>query len=438
MSLDDNLFTASRRDRPRPLADEVRPPRLDDVIGQAHLLRPGSTLRNKIASGRLGSVILFGSSGIGKTTIARAIGAEMGLAFRQLHGAMHKAEDIRAVEKEAEVRDILLFVDEIHRFSSAQQDLFLKMTELGTVSLVAATTGNPNFVLTTALVSRSSIFELKPLTVEEMEAVIRRSIHHLASRKVTVRIAPETLAMLAGRASGDARRAINSVEDLTANTQPGEAVTITTEMVEEYYAASPIPYDRSGDAHYDVISAFIKSMRGSDPDATLYWLARLIHSGEDPRYIARRIMIHASEDVGLADNTALATAVAANTAVQTIGYPEAQIVLAHAALHIARAPKSNSACRGIGLALEHVRSQPAIPVPAHLRDAHYPGAATLGRTGYAFPHDDGAGWVPQEYAPGIGQGLFYQSDARGGGTFEQRADDFWAGVTGQDQARRFR
>ena len=242
---------------------------------------------------------------------------------------------------------------------------------------------------------------------------------------------------LTGRAGGDARRVLNALETLVLGSEPGSTVSITGSMVGEVYQASPLPFDRKGDFHYDTISAFIKSLRGSDPDATLYWLARLIHSGEDPRFIARRILIHASEDVGLADNTALQTAAAALTAVQHVGYPEAQIVLAHAALHIARAPKSNSACRGIGAAMAYAKSQPMIPVPSHLRDGHYAGAAKLGHVGYQFPHDDPRGWVEQIYAPGIQPGQFYQSDGRGGQTFEARADAWWERVTGQPQPQQW-
>jgi putative ATPase len=249
---------------------------------------------------------------------------------------------------------------------------------------------------------------------------------------------PEQLRRIAGRSGGDARRALTVLESLAVGHAPGEPVVVTEAMVEEAYAAAPVNHDRTGDAHYDVVSAFVKSMRGSDPDATLYWLARLVHGGEDPRYIARRIMIHASEDVGLADNTALQTAVAALHAVEKIGYPEAQIVLAHAALHVARAPKSNSACRGISLALAHVAAEPPSAVPMHLRDAHYKGAAALGHVGYAFPHDDTRGWSEQAYAPDVPRGAFYQSDARDAATFERRADEHWDEVTGRSTPRRFR
>lgn len=435
--MDDNLFSAASRSRPKPLAAEIRPARLDDLVGQKHLLAPAALLRKRIASGRLGTIILYGPSGIGKTTIARAIGNEMGKQFRELHPATAGVDDFRALAQEAEVREVLAFADEAHRFNKAQSDRLLGMTEEGLFDLILATTENPAFSLTPALVSRSTIFQLKPLTVDEMVDVVRRAVLYVNGTGVTVQASPETIGLIASRAGGDARRAINVVEGLVAGIEPGGTLLITNEAVDEIYQSSPIPYDRGGDFHYDCVSAFVKSMRGADPDATLYWLARLIHSGEDPRYIARRILIHASEDVGIADNSALQTAVAALAAVQHVGYPEASIVLAHAALHIARAPKSNSACRGIGMALEHVKTQPIIQVPAHLRDGHYAMAGQLGVGGYKFPHDDDRGWTEQQYAPGIERGQFYQSDARGGGSFEQRADDYWRTVTGLEPPRRF-
>ncbi|MEZ0168144.1 replication-associated recombination protein A [Microvirga sp. TS319] len=429
-----DLFSKAQERRPKPLAAEIRPHTLDELIGQRHILGPNGPLRRRVQAGRLGTVILFGPPGVGKTTIARAIGQEMRKEFRSLHPASSNVSDIKAVAQEARAKDVLVFIDEIHRFSSAQQDYLLDLTETGTFDLIAATTGNPYHVLTPALVSRASIFQLEPHSLDDLKNVVERAVDFLAQQKgLDVRLDGEALKQLTGRAGGDARRVLNALETLVLGSPPGTTVPITGSMVDEVYQASPLPFDRKGDFHYDTISAFIKSMRGSDPDATLYWLARLIHSGEDPRFIARRILIHASEDVGLADNTALQTAAAALTAVQHVGYPEAQIVLAHAALHIARAPKSNSACRGIGAAMSYVKSQPMISVPPHLRDGHYAGAAKLGHIGYQFPHDDPRGWVDQTYAPGIRSGQFYQSDGRGGHTFEARADAWWERVTGQPQ-----
>lgn len=425
-----DLFNSATT-RQKPLAELLRPASIDEIIGHRKILEPGSRLRRAIDSGRIGSVILYGPPGVGKTTIARAIGATLKKTFRTLHPAENSVADIRAVTKEAAIQPTLLFVDEIHRFNTDRQEHLLAQTEEGIFDFIGATTGNPYHVLAPGLVSRSTIVQLEPLNIDDLEEIVRRAISHLTSNGYAVTIDPSAARQIAGRANGDGRRVINVIEDLTRGYAEGTPVHITDASVDAAYHGSPIPYDRKGDAHYDVISAFIKSMRGSDPDATLYWLARLIHSGEDPRFIARRIMIHASEDVGLADNSALQTAVAAAQAVEKIGYPEARIILAHAALHIARAPKSNSAYRGIDLALDHVTKEAMIPVPPHLRDGHYAGATKLGHTGYRFPHSTSTGWVDQKYAPGIKFGQFYQSDARPPfNTYEGRSDQFWHDVTG--------
>lgn len=431
-----DLFDAAAPQGHTPLAAALRPETLDDIIGQSHIVAPGSLLRRRIAAGALGSVLLYGPPGIGKTTIARAVGNMLGKAFCPLHATQAKVADIRKLADEARIRPLLIFVDEIHRFSSTQLDDLLAITEHGTADFMGATTGNPYHTLTPALVSRSTILQLEPMTIDEMVRVVDRGIDHLRGTGIDVQMSPEHRRLVAGRSGGDARRALTALESLCLG-HGGGPVRVTDAMIEEVYAAAPVNHDRSGDQHYDVVSAFVKSMRGSDPDATLYYLARLIHAGEDPRYIARRIMIHASEDVGLADNTALQTAVAAATAVEKIGYPEAQIVLAHAALHVARAPKSNSAHRGITLAMQLVTSEAPQPVPKHLRDTHYKGAEALGNVGYRFPHADPRGWVEQDYVPGLQPGSLYQSDAREAGNFEKRADDYWRAVTGKDQAKTF-
>lgn len=431
-----DLFDTAEQQGHQPLAVRLRPDTLDDIVGQELITAPGSLLRRRIAAGALGSVILYGPPGTGKTTIARVVGKMLNKTFCPLQAPHAKVADIRRLADEARIRPLLIFVDEIHRFSATQLDDLLSITETGSADFIAATTGNPFHTLTPALVSRSTILKVEPISLEQMSALVQRGIDHLATRGIRITMSPAQIAMVAGRSGGDARRALTTLESLALG-HPGGQVDVTRAMLDEVYAAAPVNHDRSGDQHYDVVSAFIKSMRGSDPDATLYWLARLIHAGEDPRYIARRIMIHASEDVGLADNTALQTAVAAATAVEKVGYPEAQIILAHAALHIARAPKSNAAFRGISLALSAVKSQPATPVPLHLRDGHYAGAEALGHKGYRFPHNDPRGWVEQDYVPGLEPGSLYQSDARTAATFEKRADEFWQNVTGHRPARTF-
>jgi putative ATPase len=431
-----DLFDSAPRSGHQPLAAVLRPETLDDIIGQDAIVAPNSILQRRIRAGALGSVILYGPPGVGKTSIARAVGNMLGKEFRPLHATRDGVKELRKLADEARIRPLLIFVDEVHRFSATQADDLLSICEEGTADFVGATTGNPYHALPAALVSRSTILMLEPMSIEDMEKVVRRGIDHLRAGGMDIEVSGPQVKTIAGRSGGDARRALTTLESLTVGHEGGQ-VLITESMLEEAYASAAINHDRSGDQHYDVVSAFVKSMRGSDPDATLFYLARLIHAGEDPRYIARRIMIHASEDVGLADNTALQTAVAAASAVEKIGYPEARIILAHAALHVARAPKSNSACRGISAALAAIESGSAGVVPKHLRDAHYKGAEALGHVGYQFPHADARGWSDQEYVPGLKLGAFYQSDARAGGTFEKRADQFWEELTGRSQPKTF-
>ncbi len=432
-----DLFDAAPPAGHQPLAAALRPRSLDDVMGQAELTAPGSVLRRRIAANQLGSLVLYGPPGVGKTSIARAVGEMLHKEFRQLHATRAGVKDIRQLADEARMRPVLIFVDEVHRFSATQADDLLAICEEGTADFIGATTQNPYTALPKALVSRSTILKLAPIALEEMEALIDRGLAHLAGLGITVQITPDQRRIIAGRSGGDARAALTTLESLAVGHAQGQPVQISDAMLDEVYRAAPINHDRSGDQHYDVISAFIKSMRGGDPEATLYWLARLIHGGEDPRFIARRIMIQASEDVGLADNTALQTAVAAAQAVAMIGYPEAQIILAHAALHVARAPKSGSACHGIGAALTAVAQEAPKPVPLHLRDTHYAGADKLGHGGYRSPHKDPRGWVEQEYAPDMQPGRFYQSEARSAPTFEQRADAYWERITGRPVPNRF-
>ncbi|WP_325063254.1 replication-associated recombination protein A [Halovulum marinum] len=430
-----DLFAAEPASR--PLAHLLRPQSLDEVIGQEKAVAPGGILRRRIAAQQLGSIILFGPPGIGKTSIAEAVGRELGKEFRQLHATRAGVKDIRALADEAARTPLLIFVDEVHRFSATQADDLLAISENGTADFIGATTQNPYTSLPKALISRSTVVKLEPLSIEDMEKVLDRGLAHFAKAGLEVALSPAHKRTIAGRSGGDARAALTVLESLAIGHGSGNRVEITDDMLADAYEAAPVNHDRGGDQHYDIISAFVKSMRGSDPDATLYWLGRLIHGGEDPRYIARRIMVHASEDVGLADNTALQTAVAAAQAVEMIGYPEARIILAHAALHVARAPKSNSACRGINLAMQAVTSEPPAQVPLHLRDTHYAGAKKLGHEGYRSPHGDPRGWLEQAYAPGLERGRFYQSDARSAATFEKRADEFAQGLTGKPVARTF-
>lgn len=433
-----DLFDLGQEQGRQPLAAALRPRSLDDIVGQDALTAEGSILRRRIAADQLGSIILYGPPGIGKTSIARAVGEMLGKDFRPLHATRAGVKDIRQLADEARMRPLLIFVDEVHRFSSTQADDLLAICEDGTADFMGATTQNPYTALPKALVSRSTILKLEPISIEDMERVITRGIEYLAGSGIEVMLSAEQIRLISGRSGGDARRALTTLESLAIGHTPGEPVIVSEEMIEEAYLAAPINHDRSGDQHYDVISAFIKALRGSaPPDAVLYWLARLIHAGEDPRFIARRIMIQASEDVGLADNSALQTAVAAAQAVEMIGYPEARIILAHAALHVARAPKSGSAYHGISAALQAVEKEPPLPVPMHLRDTHYAGSQKLGHGGYKNPHNDPRGWVEQEYAPGIEPGQFYKSEARDAPTFEKRADEYWERITGARTPKRF-
>ncbi|MDW9481220.1 AAA family ATPase [Sinorhizobium meliloti] len=423
----DNLFSTARSEGAKPLADDARPVTIDEVVGQTHLLGEDRPLRRRLGEPRLGSVVLYGPPGIGKTTIALAVGNSRKKAFEKLHGARFKVDTIKKLIDEAQFKEMLVFIDEVHRLNSAQQDQLLEHAEMGTFDLITATSVNPYHNLSAALNSRSAVYELRPLTEGEIGAVLDRGIARLRQLGTEAAFEPAARTLLSKKAGGDARRALTALDGIMNGRRDGRLL-ITEEMVEMELEAAPVTYDRKGDAHYDIISAFVKSMRGGDPDATLYWLAALLHAGEDPRYIARRMVIHASEDVGLADNSALQTAVSCFDAIERIGLPEGRIVLAHAALHICRAPKSNSAYRGINLAAQHIASNNIMPVPNHLRDTHYEGAAPLGRGGYKSPHATAEGWIEQEYAPGIKHGQFYQSDARQSPTFEARSDTYWEAI----------
>jgi putative ATPase len=388
----------------------MRPRTLDEYVGQSHLLAPGLLLRRAIEADRIQSLIFFGPPGTGKTSLAHIIAARTRSRFERLNGVESNVADMRRVLSAASNRLVntgqptLLFVDEIHRFNKAQQDVLLPEVESGVVRLIGATTHNPFFFVNSPLVSRSQVFELRPIGEGEILSLLRRAITD-AERglgHLSLRADDDALEHLSRVSDGDARKALNSLEIAALTTPPGADgfIRIDLNVAQECIQKKAVVYDGDGDAHYDTISAFIKSMRGSDPDATLYWLAKMIHAGEDPRFIARRIVIQAAEDVGLADPMALVLARAAAEAAEFIGWPEARIPIAEAAIYLATAPKSNSVIKAIDAALEDVKSGRTLPVPAALRDGHYAGAEKLGNgIGYKYPHDFEGHFVPQQYLP---------------------------------------
>ena len=386
----------------------MRPRNLDEYCGQQHILAPGMLLRRAIEADRLQSLIFYGPPGTGKTSLAQIIARQTKCKFERLSGVESNVADMRRVLQGAANRlentgqTTILFIDEIHRFNKSQQDVLLPDVESGVIRLIGATTHNPFFFVNSPLVSRSQIFELKPLSEDDLFDLIARALID-AERGIgylKIKIAKEAARHLAKMADGDARKALNSLEIAALTTAPEAdgTIRITMEVAEQCIQKKAIVYDGDGDAHYDTISAFIKSMRGSDPDATLYWLAKMIHAGEDPRFISRRILICAAEDVGLADPMALVLAQAAHQVAEFIGWPEARIPIAEAAIYIATANKSNSAYKAIDAALEDVRTGRTLPVPEHLRDAHYKGAERLGHgEGYQYAHDGEGHFVPQNY-----------------------------------------
>ena len=424
-----------------PLAVRMRPRSLDEVVGQQHLLRPGSPLRVLAAPGNPSagavSIILWGPPGTGKTTLAQAIAHSSGRRFVELSAVTAGIKDVRSViDKALTDRDLfgvatVLFLDEIHRFTKAQQDALLPGVENGWVTLVAATTENPSFSVISPLLSRSLLLTLEPLADSDLRTLLQRAVADPRGLADRVQLTDEALESLVQLASGDARRALTSLEaaamsalsedsvegsgesgapddaqdaeeteDAEPRVRDAAPVSVTAEIVSASVDRALLRYDRNGDQHYDVISAFIKSLRGSDPDAALHYLARMIEAGEDPRFIARRLMVHAAEDVGMADPQALPIAVAAAEATQLIGLPEARIPLAEATIYIATAPKSNAVISAIDLAIADVRAGRFGQVPKHLRDAHYPGAKRMGHgKGYLYPHSDPRGVSQQQYLP---------------------------------------
>lgn len=408
-----------------PLADRMRPRTLDEFVGQEHIVGPGKLLRRAIETDRLSSIILYGPPGTGKTTLARIIASTTSAEFVQINAVTAGVADIRKAVADAKERMALhrkrtiVFIDEIHRFNRAQQDALLPYVEDGTVILIGATTENPFFEVNAPLVSRSRIFRLEALSKDNLKRILIRAAtdEERGLGKMNLEIDPDALDHLADVANGDARVALSALELAALSTPPGEdgKIHITLDVAQESIQRRAIQYDKSGDNHYDVVSAFIKSMRGSDPDAAVYWLARMLEAGEDPRFIARRIVIHAAEDVGMADPHALLVATAAAQAVEFVGMPEARIPLAEAAIYIACAPKSNAAKMAIDKAIDDVRNEVTSPVPIHLRDASYKGAERLGHgKGYKYPHDFPGGYVPQQYLPDnlVGR-RYYEPSANG-------------------------
>jgi putative ATPase len=399
-----DLFADAARERISeiaPLAMRLRPRTLDEFVGQQDVLGKGTALRLAIAEDRVGSMILYGPPGSGKTTLARIVAQTTGAAFEELSAVSASVGDVREVLARARDRlggsgqRSILFLDEIHRFNKAQQDALLPAVEEGLVTLIGATTENPYFEVNSALLSRCQIYELVPLSEEELALIVRRGGDALEAE-----VGDELVTLVARRAGGDARNALNILE-LAVQTARAEGGPLRDEHVEDAARKRPLVYDKGGDAHYDFISAFIKSMRGSDPDASVYYLAAMLEGGEDARYIARRMIVLASEDIGNADPRALLVAVAAAQAVEHVGLPEARLNLAQAAIYLARSPKSNASYVALKEAAADVREHGHVRPPAALRDTHYPGARKLGRgQGYIYPHSDPRGfdadYLPEE------------------------------------------
>lgn len=414
----DNLFTPIEREAlysVAPLAVRMRPQKLEELIGQREVVGAGTWLRNAIETDTLSSIILFGPAGTGKTTLARIIAQVTKAHFTEVSAISGGVGDLRRVIDEAAKRLTLqnlrtiLFVDEIHRFSRSQQDALLHAVEDRIVVLIGATTENPFFEVNSALISRSRVVEFKTLTDEDIALIIQHTLTDERGLAAAYTLTDEAQAAIVIMAGGDARAALTTLE-LAA--EVAEQGVIDERAVLEASPRRALPYDKKGDSHYDVISAFIKSMRGSDPDAAVYWLARMIEGGEDPKFIARRILIFASEDVGNADPQALLIAHAAFKAAESIGYPECQLNLSQAALYMALAPKSNSATNALYAALREVKSGPLRHVPNHLRDRHRPGSEEYGA--YHYPHLDPRGYIEQQYLPdGLERGALYQPGERG-------------------------
>ena len=408
-----DLFAGSRQknlDRVKPLAARMRPLNLDEFVGQQHFLGPGKLLRRMLEADRLTSVLFYGPPGTGKTSLASLIANHTKSHFEKVNAAGVGVKEVRAILDAARTkledggRRTVLFIDEIHRFNRAQQDILLGDVEAGLIILIGATTENPFFAVNSALVSRSQIFQFQAITTDEIKALLKRAIadDDRGFGQWVIEIDEQALDLWAEWSDGDARRALGALEvavlSAGAAGRGGTTLRIDTAVAEQSMQRKAVAYDGTGDEHYDAASALIKSMRGSDPDAAIYWVARMLEAGEDPRFIARRIAILASEDVGMADPNALLIAQAAYDIVERIGLPEAQLTLAHAAIYMATAPKSNSATVAIGAAMKDAREGRTIPVPKHLRDGHYQGSKRLGHgVGYQYAHDGPNGYVDQDY-----------------------------------------
>ena len=414
-----DYLRSNTMEKEAPLASRMRPETLDEVVGQKHIIGKDKLLYRAIKADKLRSVIFYGPPGTGKTTLAMVIAHTTSARFEQINATAAGKKDMEEIVKNAKDtlgmygQRTILFIDEIHRFNKTQQDYLLPFVEDGTVILIGATTENPYFEVNQALLSRSGIFELKPLEKQDIRELIVRAVYDEKKGMGAFggEITDEAADFLADAAGGDARAALNAVELGVLTTEKGNdgRIHITLEVAAECIQKRAIRYDRDGDNHYDTISAFIKSMRGSDPDAALYYLARMLYAGEDVKFIARRIIICAAEDVGNADPNALTVAVSAALAVERIGMPEGQIPLAEAVTYVATAPKSNAACDGIARAMEAVRAGKLPPVPVHLQDSHYKGAERLGHgVGYQYAHDFPKHYVKQQYLPdGMTEEHFY-------------------------------
>ena len=390
----------------------MRPRTLDEMVGQSHLLGEGKPLRSLIETDRLSSIILWGPPGTGKTTLARLVASATQRGFVALSAVTAGVKDVRETIEAARRRlaehgqGTILFLDEVHRFNKSQQDALLPAVEEGVLTLIGATTENPFFEVNAPLLSRSTLFRLEPLSEADLDVILRRALAEEGGSA-----SDEALALIVNLVDGDARAALTTLEVALALSGPGRSVTL--EHVEAARQARALRYEE--DDHYDIVSAFIKSIRGSDADAGLYWLARMLAAGEDARFIARRLVILASEDVGMADSMGLIVADAAARAVEFVGLPEAQLNLAHAVVYLATAPKSNRSAVGLWRAQQDVKERPAGAVPAHLRDSHYRSAKKIGHgKGYVYPHDDPRGWVPQDYLPEeVADSVYYEPSDHG-------------------------